>query len=387
MKQKRKVSVLIALMLMLTVFAVPSMAFGAEEDYYDYGISPVNSAEWNQYDYYLAIGKTLDLNATFNIINDDTNEQVNKSEWTWKVENSDSYLDETDAPIATVDANGILTGKTEGKVSITAQRKSDGKTTYGEYLKIGYIYESDGVRVYPDRTAKVMRVDQQNGSATCAVPTQYIIEKPDAQSYDGPGQNWYDFLNKWHGTYPVKSIAKDALLSGIVKKVIVPDSVTSIGAYALGYDRYYNSRNDKLYTKVKGFTIYGSSNNTAASRYAKANGFTYKNMDAKQVTVTATPKVTKPKKVANVKAKAGKKQMTVTWKRNKNAKGYQITYSQKKNFKKAKNVAITKNKTTKKVIKKLKSDKKYYVKVRAYKKAGNKKVYGAYSKVKTVKIK
>ena len=85
--------------------------------------------------------------------------------------------------------------------------------------------------------------------------------------------------------------------------------------------------------------------------------------------------------------KKGKKRMTVRWKRDSKATGYQITYAQNKKFKKGKkNITVRKNKTTKKTIKKLKAGKTYYVKVRAYKNAGKTKLYGCYSGVKKVKI-
>ena len=78
--------------------------------------------------------------------------------------------------------------------------------------------------------------------------------------------------------------------------------------------------------------------------------------------------------------------MTVSWKRDKKATGYQLTYAQNKKFKKGrKNITISKNKTTKKTVKKLKAKKTYYVKVRAYKSVGKTKLYGAYSGVKKVK--
>ena len=83
----------------------------------------------------------------------------------------------------------------------------------------------------------------------------------------------------------------------------------------------------------------------------------------------------------------GKKAIKVTWKKDKKASGYMITYSTKKSFKSKKTVYVKSYKTTSKVIKKLKAKKKYYVKVRSYKKSGKSKVYGAYSNVKSIKIK
>ena len=100
---------------------------------------------------------------------------------------------------------------------------------------------------------------------------------------------------------------------------------------------------------------------------------------------TTTKKVTVKKQTAKVKA--GKKKVTVTWKKDKNVSGYQIKIATKKNFKGAKTYTVKSYKTYKKVIKKLKSNKKYYVKVRAYKTVGKSKVYGAYSATRSCKVK
>ena len=104
------------------------------------------------------------------------------------------------------------------------------------------------------------------------------------------------------------------------------------------------------------------------------------NAATKRITITV-----KPKKTVGVKVKKGKKRMTVSWKRDNKATGYQITYAQNKKFKKGKKtITISKNKTIKRTVKKLKARKTYYVKVRAYKKVGKTKIYGAYNKVKKV---
>ena len=90
-----------------------------------------------------------------------------------------------------------------------------------------------------------------------------------------------------------------------------------------------------------------------------------------------------------VKLKAGKKALTASWKTVANITGYEVQASTSKKFtsKTTKKVTIKKAKTTKTIIKKLSKGKKYYVKVRAYKTVGSKKVYSAWSSVKTVKVK
>lgn len=95
-----------------------------------------------------------------------------------------------------------------------------------------------------------------------------------------------------------------------------------------------------------------------------------------------------PKKLTVTSVKAGKQKITVKWKKAENAVGYQIVYAQNKKFSKGKKIVnVTSKKAVERTIKKLKSKKTYYVKVRAYNKAGGTKLYGLYSPIKKVKTK
>ena len=93
-----------------------------------------------------------------------------------------------------------------------------------------------------------------------------------------------------------------------------------------------------------------------------------------------------PKKAVLKKVKAtGKKKVKIIVKKtSEKINGYEVILSTKKNFKKVKKVTTKENVVT---VKKLKADKKYFVKVRAFKKVGNKKIYGKYSTVKKVIVK
>lgn len=100
--------------------------------------------------------------------------------------------------------------------------------------------------------------------------------------------------------------------------------------------------------------------------------------------LTVTPNKAKISKVKNV---AGSR-LKVTWKKNAEATGYEVSYSTDGKFKKdTKKVLVGKADTISTTIKKLKKGKKYYVRIRAYKKEGSEKIYGAYSAVKSLKIK
>ena len=105
-------------------------------------------------------------------------------------------------------------------------------------------------------------------------------------------------------------------------------------------------------------------------------------------TINKTFKIN-PKGTSLKKLKAGKKQFKATWKKQKKeTSGYEVQYSTSKNFSSGnKKVKITKNKTTSSTVKKLKAKKKYYVRIRTYKKVNGKKFYSGWSKVLSVKTK
>lgn len=91
---------------------------------------------------------------------------------------------------------------------------------------------------------------------------------------------------------------------------------------------------------------------------------------------------TKPKKVS-LKTKKGSKKVTLSWKKVTGAQGYRIymkkgngSFSKIKEIKKGSTVSYTKSGLTK--------GKTYYFKARAYREIDGVKVYGAYSKIKTV---
>ena len=156
--------------------------------------------------------------------------------------------------------------------------------------------------------------------------------------------------------------------------------------------------NAKL-TKGNGTLTY-SSNNKKVATVSSTGKVTIKDTGKAVITIKssetteyekATKKVTikiAPKKIklSSAKSSAAKK-ATVKWKKAKKATGYQIQYSLKKSFKSKKSVTVKKVNTTKTLIKKLKSGKKYYFRVRPYKYSKGTKVYGEYSNVKKVKIK
>lgn len=103
------------------------------------------------------------------------------------------------------------------------------------------------------------------------------------------------------------------------------------------------------------------------------------------VTGTASAKyVITPAKMKTPSVKAGKKKITVKWKKlGGGSQSYQI-YVLKKGTKKAKYYTST---DSSKTIKKLSKKKYYYTKIRSYKKINGKTYYGTWSNTKKVKVK
>lgn len=94
------------------------------------------------------------------------------------------------------------------------------------------------------------------------------------------------------------------------------------------------------------------------------------------------PRTSKVKKIAN-----RKKSLKVIWKKIKNVEGYQIQYSTSSKFRKVKMITIKNAKATSRTLKKLKSKKKYYLRIRTYITVNGKKYYSNWSKKKSKKTK
>lgn len=185
------------------------------------------------------------------------------------------------------------------------------------------------------------------------------------------------------------------------KPVLKSQSITGVKS---SYQKAYG---DKAFTlKAKGKITYVSSNSKVASVNKTTGKVSIKGTGTCTITVTAAAatnykkavkKITvsvSPKKetVSSVKS-LRKGQLTVKWKKDTRATGYEIQYNTSRKFTKktTKSNTVKKNKTTSQTIKKLKSGKKYYVRVRAYKtvkvSGKTKNLYGSWSNAKLAKTK
>ena len=177
----------------------------------------------------------------------------------------------------------------------------------------------------------------------------------------------------------VKGTSKVAVKSSSVEKVYGADAFTN-----------------KLTTNVGDGKVTYKSSNTAVVKVSSTGKVTVKGVGTATITVSkaatanyksASTKYTvkvKPKKAVVSTLTSGAKKLTVkmsTKASSKGGTGYQIAYRVKGTSKWKYTTTTSQTKT----IKSLKKGKTYQIKVRAYKKVGSTKIYGAWSKVKTSK--
>lgn len=124
--------------------------------------------------------------------------------------------------------------------------------------------------------------------------------------------------------------------------------------------------------------------------YKKNGSITYICQTCKKVIKKTT--ISALKKTSINKINAGKKSLTINFKKqSKNTSGYQISYSVKKTFADDKKKTVASFKSSSATVSELKSNKKYYIRIRTYKtvkvNGKNVKMYGAWSKTKTAATK
>ncbi len=154
----------------------------------------------------------------------------------------------------------------------------------------------------------------------------------------------------------------------------------------------YTGKAKKPAVKVvlKGKTLEKGIDYTVSYRNNRAIGTATVTVEGKG-NYTGTAKKTfkiNPKAVSGLKLKAGKGKLGVSWKKSAGGVGgYQLQYALKKNFSGAKKVNVFKASTLKRTLKKLKSGKIYYVRIRAFKKVGKTTYWSAWSGAKRARVK
>ena len=163
-----------------------------------------------------------------------------------------------------------------------------------------------------------------------------------------------------------RNLAHSRLFGNDIKMVYTGRKITPVNALILA---------QQMLSEGRDFTVNYSNNVKVGKAKATVTGRS-PYYGSKTFTFTILPKQVPIKKL-----KAGKKSFTVTWKKmTKEVTGYQIQYSRDRDFRKGvKTITIKDKKVTTKKVKKLKSGKKYYLRIRTYKKVGKKKYYSYWS--------
>ena len=293
----------------------------------------------------------------------------------------------SDTKVAEVSASGLVTAKSEGEAKIRAAA-TDGSDEYavcyvtvtgkakvtgitldrtsaevkrGEKLTLNVTvspsYASNKKVVWKSANTKIATVDA-NGSVTAKAPgrTKITVTSAENSSYQASCTVTVPYKITYKLNKGKNNASNPSTYYG--KKVTLKNPSRKGYAFAGWYT------DAKFKKKI-----------TSISNSAKSDYILY----AKWTKV-------KVAKASLTSAKNSKsKQILLKYKKVSGAKGYEISYSTDKKFKKA----VTKKNTAKTsyTISKLKKGKIYYVRIRAYKTdSTGKKVYGKYSSMKKVKV-
>ncbi len=267
------------------------------------------------------------------------------------------------------------------RLTVTSHKKknqeiqaSDITKTYGaKNFDVGASSTGDGILTYSSSNRSVAKVNGKTGTVRIvgAGTADIVIRASETQEYQKASRTIKLTVRKADAKLKVSRKSFHKVYGAKAFKLGVSSKA------ALSY-----TSNSKKTAVVKNGKVVIKACGTAVITVS-VNDKNY-NSASQKITIKIRPKKASVKKTLSKKAR----QMTVTWKRQKEAAGYVVQYSTDKSFeKKVKSVEIKKNRVTKTIIKKLSKGKKYYVRVKAYTKNGKKKAYGTVSRAKKVSVK
>lgn len=197
-----------------------------------------------------------------------------------------------------------------------------------------------------------------------------------------PGDNQTGGNQNTGGGSPTSSGLKAQTINAVSRTVSYQKKEIFLGASTNGDGRLtYQSSNPKVVAVLSDGRIKIKNFGTAVITITASQTASYA-AASKQITIKVVPKKGGLKKALSPYSRC----LKLAWKKDKKAVGYEVQISMSKSFQ---------SKTIKRLYKKGKTDvtliglqskKKYYVRIRSYAQAGKKKVYGDWSKAKTVKI-
>lgn len=255
-----------------------------------------------------------------------------------------------------------------------------------------YLLKGNGSRLNYKKTdhlyAYAGDVYTETDAVKLAKGTYYVVVRAAADNKNAVGQEYTVCVNKISAKKPtisdVKSVGYNMLK---VTWKAVPGAVS--------YEIYRSNSKNGSYTKVKTIdevkTVSWTDKNVTTG---KTYYYKIKATVALEGGTTGTGSASGAKSgkavpaATTLKAKAGAKQIKLTWSKVSGASGYELYRSTSEDGKYSKIKTVTKGSTKSYTDKsKVSSGKMYYYKIRAYRKVDGKKVYGEYSKVISKKAK
>ena len=293
----------------------------------------------------------------------------------------------SDTKVAEVSASGLVTAKSEGEAKIRAAA-TDGSDEYAVcYVTVTGKAKVTGITL--DRTsAEVKRGEKLTLNAT--VSPSYASNKKVVWKSANTKIATVDA----NGSVTAKAPGRTKITVTSSENSSYQASCTVTVPYKITYKLNKGKNNASNPSTYYGKKV--TLKNPSRKGYAFAGWYTDAKFKKKITSISSSAKSdyilyakwTKVKvaKASLTSAKNSKsKQILLKYKKVSGAKGYEISYSTDKKFKKA----VTKKNTAKTsyTISKLKKGKIYYVRIRAYKMdSTGKKVYGKYSSMKKVKV-
>lgn len=255
-----------------------------------------------------------------------------------------------------------------------------------------YLLKGNGSRLNYKKTdhlyAYAGDVYTETDAVKLAKGTYYVVVRAAADNKNAVGQEYTVCVNKISAKKPtisdVKSVGYNMLR---VTWKAVPGAVS--------YEIYRSNSKNGSYAKVKTIdevkTVSWTDKNVTTG---KTYYYKIKATVALEGGTTGTGSASGAKSgkavpaATTLKAKAGAKQIKLTWSKVSGASGYELYRSTSEDGKYSKIKTVTKGSTKSYTDKsKVSSGKMYYYKIRAYRKVDGKKVYGEYSKVISKKAK
>ena len=293
----------------------------------------------------------------------------------------------SDTKVAEVSASGLVTAKSEGEARIRAAA-TDGSDEYA----VCYVTVTG--------KAKVTGITLNQTSATLGRGKKLALKAAISPSYASNKKVVWKSANTkvatvdGSGNVTAKAPGRTKITVTSAENSSYQESCTVTVPYKITYKLNKGKNNASNPSTYYGKKV--TLKNPSRKGYAFAGWYTDAKFKKKITSISNSAKSdyilyakwTKVKvaKASLTSAKNSKsKQILLKYKKVSGAKGYEISYSTDKKFKKA----VTKKNTAKTsyTISKLKKGKIYYVRIRAYKMdSTGKKVYGKYSSMKKVKV-